>query len=239
MNLEENKAALLKLPKPKAVIFDWDNTLVDTWPLIQAAIDATMRATGREEWGLEKVRNNVHKSMRESFPKIFGAEWEKAGEIYKSNYRAMHLEQLRLLPNVIELVNALEEMGVVQFIVSNKIGVTLRKEVAKIGIEKKFFAIVGSLDSSYDKPSKDPVDLALLGSDLDPKKDEIWFIGDTIADVECAWNSDCRPILYYHPDNKISSTVSEKILCEGRGGEGFLPAYSNHRELIELLAKLK
>ncbi len=73
MNLEENKAALLKLPKPKAVIFDWDNTLVDTWPLIQAAIDATMRATGREEWGLEKVRNNVHKSMRESFPKIFGA----------------------------------------------------------------------------------------------------------------------------------------------------------------------
>ena len=220
MNLEENRAALLKLPKPKAVIFDWDNTLVDTWPLIQAAIDATMRATGREEWGLEKVRNNVHKSMRESFPKIFGAEWEKAGEIYKSNYRAMHLEQLRLLPNVIELLNALEEMGVVQFIVSNKIGVTLRKEVAKIGIEKKFFAIVGSLDSSCDKPSKDPV-------------------GDTIADVECAWNSGCRPILYYHPDNKISSTVSEKILHEGRGGEGFLPAYSNHQELIELLAKLK
>lgn len=239
MNLESNKAALLQLPKPKAVIFDWDNTLVDTWPLIHVAIDTTMEAMGREKWGLEKVRNNVHKSMRESFPEIFGTDWEKAGEIYKTTYRSVHLDKLRLLPNAVELVNKLEEKGVMQFIISNKIGTTLRKEVTKIGFEKKFFAIVGSLDSSCDKPSKEPVELALLGSDLDPKKDEIWFIGDTIADIECAWNSGCRPILYSHPDNKVSSTVSEKILREGRGGEGSLPAYSNHQELVELLAKFK
>ena len=34
----QNTEAFLKLPKPKAVIFDWDNTLVDTWPLIHQAI---------------------------------------------------------------------------------------------------------------------------------------------------------------------------------------------------------
>ena len=42
IDLSKNKKALLQLPKPKAVIFDWDNTLVDTWPLIHEAIDKTM-----------------------------------------------------------------------------------------------------------------------------------------------------------------------------------------------------
>lgn len=227
MNLEANRAALSKLPKPKAVIFDWDNTLVDTWPLIHEAIDTTMEAMGREKWGLEKVRSTVHKAMRESFPEIFGDEWQKAGEIYKSTYRSINLEKIRLLPNAMELINKLEEKGIMQFIVSNKIGVTLRKEAAVLGVEKKFFSIVGSMDTSFDKPCREPVDLALLGSDLDPKKDEIWFIGDTIADVECAWNSGCRPIVYAHVDNKISATISPKLLPE-------LPVYSDHSQLFFL-----
>jgi phosphoglycolate phosphatase len=238
MDIAANKNSFLKLPKPKAVIFDWDNTLVDTWPLIHVAIDTTMEAMGLEKWGLDKVRNNVHKAMRDSFPEIFGANWQQAGEVYKNTYRSIHLDKLRLLPNTLELVNKLEEKGIIQFIVSNKIGATLRKEVEKIGIEKKFFSIVGSLDASADKPSREPVELALLGSDLDPKKDEIWFIGDTIADIECAYNTGCRPILYAHPDNKISATVSEKLLREGANNEGPLAIYSNHAELVELLAKL-
>lgn len=238
MDLKKNYEALLKLPKPKAVIFDWDNTLVDTWPLIHVAIDTTMEAMGKEKWGLDKVRNNVHKAMRDSFPEIFGTNWQQAGEIYKNSYRSIHLDKLRFLPNALELINKLEDLGILQFIVSNKIGATLRKEVEKLNIEKKFFSVVGSLDASADKPSREPVELAFLGLDLDPKKDEIWFIGDTIADVECAWNSGCRAIVYAHAANKISATISEKILCEDRNGEGLIPVYFDHNELVELLAKL-
>jgi phosphoglycolate phosphatase len=238
MDIAANQAALLKLPKPKAVIFDWDNTLVDTWPLIHVAIDTTMEAMGKEKWGLEKVRNNVHKAMRDSFPEIFGDNWQQAGEIYKNTYRSIHLDKLRFLPNALELINKLEELNIFQFIVSNKIGATLRKEAEKLGVEKKFFSVVGSLDASADKPSREPVELAFLGLDLDPKKDEIWFIGDTIADVECAWNSGCRAIVYADSKEKISSTISEKILREGRNNAGPIPIYFNHNELVELLAKL-
>jgi phosphoglycolate phosphatase len=46
-DFSKNKAALLLLKKPKAIIFDWDNTLVDTWPLIQTAIDTTMVQMGK------------------------------------------------------------------------------------------------------------------------------------------------------------------------------------------------
>ena len=226
MLLTKNKEALLRLKKPKAVIFDWDNTLVDTWPLIHAAIDKTMRDMGREPWGLEKVRDTVHKSMRESFPQIFGDDWKQAGEIYKNTYRLIHLD-IQLLPNAMKLIDKLEERGILQFIVSNKIGATLRKEAASIGIDKKFFAIIGSMDSSADKPSKEPVELALMGSDLDPAKDEIWFIGDTIADIECAKNSGCTPIVYGHSSNQISKTISQEIVMN-------LPVYFDHQELVDL-----
>ncbi len=235
MDFTKNRAAILKLPKPKAVIFDWDNTLVDTWPLIQHAIDTTMMAMGKQPWGLEKVRNEVHKSMRESFPKIFGDSWQEAGEIYKKTYRSMHLEQIQLLPASLELINTLEEQGVLQFIVSNKIGATLRKEAKKIAIEKKFFALIGAGDASNDKPDPAPVDLALMGSGVDPKKDEVWFIGDTIADIECAYNSGCRPIVYGHSAHKISQTIVPEIMAGNGADRDLIPLYFDHLELVNLL----
>ena len=230
----KNRNALQTLKKPKAVIFDWDNTLVNTWPLIQTAIDTTMNQMGQEPWGLEKVRDTVHKSMKESFPEIFGNDWQKAGEIYKNTYRSINLN-IRLLPNALELINALEKLGILQFVVSNKVGITLRKEAASLGIDKKFFALIGSNDSSHEKPDKAPVDLALLGSDLDPKKDEIWFVGDTISDIECAYNAGCSPIAYGHSGSEISKTISKDLLANGRNNVGALPIYFDHKELTELL----
>jgi len=237
MDLQKNRDAFLALKnhQPKAIIFDWDNTLVDTWPLIQMAIDKTMSDMGKEPWGLEKVRNEIHKSMRDSFPEIFGENWQKAGEIYKNSYRSIHLDKMRFLPQSLELINFLEQKNILQFIVSNKIGATLRLEAAKLGIDRKFFALIGSNDSIADKPSKEPVDLALMGSDLDPKKDEIWFIGDTVADIECAYNSGCRPIVYGHSDKHISNTISKELLSNGRNNSGALPTYFNHQELIDVL----
>ncbi len=235
MNLAKNREAIRNLPKPKAVIFDWDNTLVDTWPLIQDAIDKTMVAMGLEPWGLEKVRDNVHKSMRESFPEIFGKDWQKAGEIYKNAYRSTHLEKIQLLPNSLELINQLKKSRILQFVVSNKIGVTLRKEVIKIGVEKEFFSLVGAGDASFDKPSKDPIDLALMGSGLNPQKDEIWLVGDTIADVECAYNSGCRAIVFGDEEGRVSKTISPEIMEKGFKESGVLPFYFDHAELAKLI----
>lgn len=238
MNITSNKQSFLNLKnhKPKAIVFDWDNTLVDTWPLIQMSIDNTMIKMGKEPWGLEKVRNEVHKSMRESFPVIFGNDWQEAGEIYKNSYRSMNLEKMHFLPNSLELINLLAEKNILQFVVSNKIGATLRSEAANLGVDKKFFALIGSNDAYADKPSKDPLDLALLGSDLDPTKDEIWFVGDTIADVECAYNSSCRPIIYGHPTYLISKTIPQNIISNGKNNEGALPVYFDHQELIDIIS---
>ncbi len=226
-----NQKILLKnLKKPKAIIFDWDNTLVDTWPLIQTAINNTMNKMGKDNWDLEKVKNTVHKSMRDSFPEIFGDNWQQAGEIYRNSYHAINIDKIQLLPNSLNLIKKISELGIMQFIISNKIGSTLRKEVKKLQIDKLFFSIVGSQDANFDKPDKSVVDFAVLGSEIDLSKDEIWFIGDTISDIECAHNANCTPIIYGHSNNQISKSISLQMINEGK-----IPVYFDHIEIINLL----
>ena len=237
-DISSNIKALQKLPKPQAIIFDWDNTLVDTWPLIQKALNVAMENFLKPTWTLEQVRDNVHKSMRDYFPEIFGDNWQEAGEIYRNAYNAINIEQIQLLPNALELIKTLKDAEILQFLVSNKIGTTLRKEVKKLQIEQYFFSAIGALDANFDKPHQSAIDLALMLSDIDLKKDCIWFVGDTISDVECAYNTRCHPIIYGHSSHKISNSISQEILENGFNNSGIIPLYFNHQELISVIKNL-
>ena len=68
--------------KPQGIIFDWDNTLVDTWPIIHDALNTTFRAFDKPEWTLTETKARVRHSLRDSFPPIFGDKWEQAGDVF-------------------------------------------------------------------------------------------------------------------------------------------------------------
>jgi phosphoglycolate phosphatase len=53
-----------------------------------------------------------------------------------------------------------------------------------------FGSVIGAGDAPLDKPSCEPVRLALAPSGV-PAGDEVWFVGDTAVDMECAGNSGC------------------------------------------------
>jgi phosphoglycolate phosphatase len=216
---------------PKAIIFDWDNTILDTWPLIQDAIDETMVEMGKEPWGLKKVKQNIHKSMKESFPGIFGNEWQKAGQIYRDSYKRSHLENLVMLPDAINLVNKASDLGIMLLVVSNKMGSTLRDEVKHLGISDKFFALIGASDAQYDKPDKAVVELALEGSEISTHSDLIWFMGDSYVDIECAVNSGCQPVLY-NENNNLSSDLIRRTKEDTSKP---LLHFTNHQDVINYL----
>ena len=67
---------------PRAILFDWDNTLVDSWATIHEALNFLMRAMAKPEWSLAETRERVRLSLREAFPPLFGERWEEAREIY-------------------------------------------------------------------------------------------------------------------------------------------------------------
>ncbi len=213
------------LAKPTAILFDWDNTLVDTWPLIHQSLHATMEKWGQVPWSFDEVKQKVGKSMRDSFPEMFGETWEEAGEFYLQTYRAFPMSELNLLDGALEMLELLQQSPVKVGLVSNKMGESLRREVQQKDLGKYFDVLVGAGDAKRDKPYSDPAELALekLGLAMDKN---VWFIGDTITDLGCANAGGMSAILYGDVE------VQENHIYQGHN---FIYHAKNHTELIELL----
>lgn len=182
------------LTRPRAVIFDWDNTLVDSWPVIQDAINTTFRAYGLREWSLAECKAEIRHSMRDSFPAIFGDEWEKAGEVFYARYAEIHAEAVQPADGAAELLAHLGKAGVYACVVSNKRGDFLRAEADNLGWTGHFGRIVGAFDAERDKPDIAPVLMALDAAGGQPGTD-VWFIGDADIDILCGRNAGCRTVL--------------------------------------------
>lgn len=217
----------MPLTKPHAILFDWDNTLADTWPIIHKALSATLVAMGREAWSIEDVRQGregIHQSLRDSFPRLFGDKWEDARAIYYKHFLGCHLEELGVLPGVEEVLKKLKGTDIYVAIVSNKTGQYLRDEVDHLGWNKYFRRIVGATDAPRDKPHPDPVFMALADTGIAPGPD-VWFIGDSETDLETAGNAGCTPLFYG------DGNFHERFLQQ----HGEIRRLRNHRELLELL----
>ena len=182
------------LTPPRAILFDWDNTLVDSWQTIHAAMSATLTAMGHAPWTLEETRRRAALSLRDAFPALFGDRWEEAREIYYGNYVAIHEEGIAPLSGAHDMLATLKGMGVRLAVVSNKTGRFLRAEAVRLGWRDLFDQLVGAGDAPADKPSPAPVHLALEASGIAPGG-HVWFAGDAPVDMQCAVNSGCIPIL--------------------------------------------
>lgn len=180
--------------RPRAVLFDWDDTLADNWRAIHRATNATLEAMGLPTQSYETSRQTIRRSMRDTFPKRFGDRWQEATEIFYATYRAEHLETLIALPGSGVLLDELRRRGLYLAIVSNKQGEILRAEAAQLGWADHFTEIVGAGDAARDKPAPDPVAKALGRSGISPAGD-VWLVGDSPLDMECATVSGCRPVL--------------------------------------------
>jgi phosphoglycolate phosphatase len=179
---------------PKGIIFDWDNTLVDSWACIQAAMNRTLSAMGQAEWDMAEMKSRVALSLRDSFPALFGARWTEARDVFYAAFDAIHLDYLKPLPGATEMLDSLIEGGVRLGVVSNKNGHFLRQEAAQLGWEKIFDRLVGATDAVEDKPAVAPVSLALASMDC-TAGESVWFVGDAAVDMECAANAGCVGIL--------------------------------------------
>lgn len=179
---------------PKAVLFDWDNTLVDSWGTIHEALAATFLTMGHEPWTFEETRARVRQSLRDTFPKMFGDRWEEARDLYLRHFKAIHLDRLTPLLGAEALIEELAERGFWLGVVSNKTGPVLRREAARLGWDRHFRRLVGATDARADKPDPAVVELALDGSGI-LAGEEVWFVGDTGIDMECALGAGCVPVL--------------------------------------------
>jgi phosphoglycolate phosphatase len=169
--------------RPSVLLYDWDNTLVDGWAGITAALNAVFNEFGHPLWTKEDTRNRVRVSLRESFPVMFGNRWEHARDVFYDSLTGQHLDHVAPMPGA----DVLLEAGVAwpQGVVSNKAGSFLRREVTHLGWDRFFGPVIGAGDAAVDKPDPAPLLLALrrLGHDAGRS---VWYMGDTALDMQAA-----------------------------------------------------
>lgn len=180
-------------PFPKMILFDWDNTLMDTTPALYKAFSVMRDRYDLPHYTMSEYQARTGLSMRETFPQMFGDKWEEARKIYLDAYQANHIALLVPFADAKEVVAFAAEKVCKVGVVSNKTSSILKKEIDHLQWNEYFSAVVGAGDAPKDKPAPDPVYLALEQAGLHGPQD-VWFVGDGDADVLCAKNAGCLPV---------------------------------------------
>ena len=182
------------MKRPRAVLFDWDNSLVASWTIIHESLRLTFLDLGREPWSFDQTKAWVRRSMRDSFPDLFGADAERAEHLFYRHYRTRHLSRLTPLAGAAGTLTALHRHGLPLGVVSSKQGDLVREEAAHLDWDGYFGCIVGAGDGSVDKPAPEATALALEGAGIASGPD-VWYVGDTGIDVTCARNAGCTAVI--------------------------------------------
>jgi phosphoglycolate phosphatase len=170
-------------PGPSVLLYDWDNTLVDGWAAVCAALNAVFADFSMPFWTSEETRARARLSLRESFPLMFGDRWEYARDLFYATFRDQHLDHLHPMLGAADALAAGTPWP--QGVVSNKVGNFLRAEVVHLGWAGHFRAVIGAGDASADKPDPAPIHLALHRLSY-PADKSVWYLGDTALDMQAA-----------------------------------------------------
>ena len=195
------------MTRPRAVLFDWDNTLVNTWPTIVECYNNTFAALGLPAWTEQEVKDRAHGSLRDHFPKLFGERAAHAEKVFYETFFRIHLERLEPLPGAADLLARCHETCCYVAVVSNKVGDNLRVELAHLGWGRWIKRAVGARDAQRDKPAPDPIFMALDGTGIAPDSN-VWMVGDTPADLKCAHAAGVVPV-FFGGDEQLSDSLRE------------------------------
>ena len=191
------------LSKPKAIFFDWDGTLVDSFAFLHAAHNHTRAQFGMGQFTLEEFSGYFGQPREKLYTEIYGVEnIETAKGHFETFVFANHIEGLKPMVGAPALIEGLSGTDVLCGVVTNKKRELVEAEIKNYGWDEVFVSVVGAGEAEADKPSAAPFLLALeraglSGSDLN----DVWFVGDTDNDLACANEAGAPAVLVTNGDD--------------------------------------
>lgn len=168
----------------KVILWDWDNTLVDTFDAIWHAQNDMRVHFGLDTWTKEEAKKAMNLSGRNLIKNLVGEEKAKEARAFYLQQYAKNACHLKLKSGAVDLLDYAKANGFVNILASNKAKDILSNEVKQMGISDKFDRMIGAEEASEDKPSKIFTDKAVEGLDVDL----LISIGDGLSDVKMAHN---------------------------------------------------
>ena len=167
----------------KAVLFDYDGTLMDTEPVIIASYMELFRRYRRPEdftpeLQVEVLGPSLDVEMKKFFPEL---DVEQLKAEYR-DYQNEHIRELiKPFPGCIELLEALQAKDVRCGLVSTRRTDSMELHLQMFGMTQYFQTIIGTDKVANNKP--DPEGIFKGMDELEVSREECMYVGDSASDI--------------------------------------------------------
>ena len=176
--------------KTKALLFDFDGTLLDTNELIVQTFMYIFDEKFPGKYSTQDCLQFIGPSLKQTFDEITPGETDAMIAKYKEWNAVHHDELVKGYDAVLETLEELHALGVKLAIVSTKSSEGLARGMNVLGAGHLFEVVVGQDDVEHVKPHPEPVLLAL--EKLGVEKEAAIMIGDNSHDIEGGKNAGVR-----------------------------------------------
>lgn len=169
-------------PLPLALLLDLDGTLMDTFEMILAAMNAALEGTGIEPLRPEELRPLIGMPVQRQMALLRGREGPEVEAItdrYYDHFLALVRKGVKLYPGVKETLAVLAKRPIGTMTTRRKDGALLMLQVA--GIDGFFTAVTGGDEAPRPKPFPDLPRLAAKNIGAPPERCVV--VGDAPVDI--------------------------------------------------------
>jgi phosphoglycolate phosphatase len=177
---------------PRAILFDFDGTLIDSAPDLRTSVNIVLAQDKLGPVDVEAVRAMIGNGIR----KLVERAYEACGqalesrdlddrEVAMTRVYAEHLtDDTFVYPGVSEALVMARERGIKCAVVTNKPIAATFAILSHFGLADSFCAVIGGDQNIPRKPAPDPLWAAL--NELDVACADAVMVGDSVADVTAA-----------------------------------------------------
>lgn len=193
--------------KYEAIIFDLDGTILNTLPDLTQSVNFALNTYNYPIRTTDEVRsfigNGVGLLIKRSLPSDADDETiNNVLSVFKKHYSEHYADKTVPYDEITDLLKNLKTQGYKLAVVSNKFD-----SAVKALCEKFFFGIfdfvLGETENIPRKPAPDSLNVAI--DNLNVKKENVLYIGDSEVDIKTAQNAevDCLSVLWGFKDKEF------------------------------------
>ena len=184
----------MKTNNIKAVLFDFDGTIMDTNEVIINSWQHTFRNLTGKEADVNMLLGTFGEPLEISIDKMLpGFSRDDAMRIYREYQYCNFKGLISLFPGVVEVLRELKGKDIKTAIVTSRLRRTTMERIEKFDLHDFFDTVVTMEDTKKHKPDAEPAFEALRRLDIEAER--AIMVGDSKFDIMCARNAGVKSVL--------------------------------------------